>query len=325
MDDLKEKAYDFKKFLFITISTAVVFLLINLAVMAFTVGMQTERSARLCTPIKKRIDIGSQIEEQKVVLIGGSGVRAGFSAELLSKNMDIRAFNFGLQAALGLEVILFEAKKILRPGDTAVLVFEYNQFIDHKWNDVRLSYAFGCATDWFGTLSFSDKITALLAVELKRLYEVISYGTGTINKSQSENNYGNKFGDREKKSFPKLSDEQKYRLSLYQPLQFNFTHSSDQASVFKDFVSYAKEKDIKVIVSWPNTIRHEEYQKLGTFSSLESFFESLGLQIIGKPSLGLYPVTSFYDTQYHLNYDAIKVRTEDFIEEINKQDISLLK
>jgi hypothetical protein len=323
MDDLKTKAYDFKKFLFITISTAVVFLLINLTVMAFTVGMQTERSARLCTPIKSRIDIGSQIKERKVVLIGGSGVRAGFSAELLSKNMDIRAFNFGLQAALGLEVILFEAKKILRPGDTAVLVFEYNQFIDQKWNDVRLSYAFGCATDWFDTLSFSDKITALLAVDLKRIYEVIFYGTANINKSQSKNSYSNKFGDREKKSFPKLSDEQKYRLSLYQPLQFNFAHSSDQASVFKDFVSYAKEKDIKVFVSWPNTIMHEEYQKLGTFSSLESFFESLDIPIIGKPSLGLYPVNFFYDTQYHLNYDAIKVRTEDFIEEINEQNISL--
>lgn len=79
-----------------------------------------------------------------------------------------------------------------------------------------------------------------------------------------------------------------------------------------------------MFVSWPNTIRHDEYEKLSTFSSLEKFYESLGVEVIGKPSLGMYPIDSFYDTQYHLNYDAIKVRTEDFIEEVNKQNFRLL-
>lgn len=225
MDELK--AFDFKKFIFITLSTAVVLFLINLTVMSVTVSMQTKKSIRLCNPIKSRIETGSQINNNKVVLIGGSGVRAGFSAELLSKSMNIQAFNFGLQAALGLDVILFEAKKVLKPGDTAVLVFEYSQFVDQKWNDVRLSYVLGCATDWFDTLSLSDKITALLAVDLKRLYDVIFFSDKSAEITLNEDVLSKKFGDRDESSFPKLNEAQKYRLSLYQPIQFEFDDLSE--------------------------------------------------------------------------------------------------
>lgn len=313
-----------KLFLLITLATACSFLIINVALMASTVGIPTSSSERLCSPIQKRLEEATRSPSPKVVLIGGSGVRAGFSAEDLSQQLNANVFNFGLQAALGLDVILFESKKILKPGDTAVLAFEYNQFYDSKWNSIRLSYILGCATDWFEQLSLSDKFTALLAVETKRLLDILLYklqGEKVV-KVNAEVPL-NRFGDRDRSSFPKLSEEDKYRLSLYQPIQFEFDEESNQAATFKEFLKYAHRHDIKVIVTWPNTIYHDEYHKLDTFAPLENFFASLGVVVVGEPELAMYPIEAFYDTQYHLNYDAIKVRSKDFSDKLHKEGIQI--
>lgn len=322
MSSVKERSP--KLFLLIALATACSFLIINLTLMAFTVGIPTSSSERLCSPIQKRLEEANHSPSPKVVLIGGSGVRAGFSAEYLSQELNANVFNFGLQAALGLDVILFESKKILKPGDTAVLAFEYNQFNDSKWNSIRLSYVLGCATDWFENLSLSDKFSALLAVETKRLLDIFLYGLEKENMVQVDDSGPlNKFGDRDITSFPKLNEEDKFRLSLYQPMQFKFDDESSQAATFKDFLKYAQQKDIKVIVTWPNTIDHDEYHKLDTFAPLEKFFASLDVIVVGKPELGMYPVEAFYDTQYHLNYDAIKVRTKDFSDELHRKGIKI--
>ena len=65
-----------------------------------------------------------RIAEPKIVLIGGSGTHYSFSAEYLAKRTGIPAVNLGTHAGLGLEYLLYRARRSLRPGDVAVLAIE---------------------------------------------------------------------------------------------------------------------------------------------------------------------------------------------------------
>lgn len=60
----------------------------------------------------------------RIVLIGGSGVHYGFSAEEVSRITGRNVVNFGVHAGLGLDYLLYRARKVLKPGDLAVLVIE---------------------------------------------------------------------------------------------------------------------------------------------------------------------------------------------------------
>src|SRR5262245_38814378 len=62
--------------------------------------------------------------DAKIVLVGGSATHYGFSARELQLLTGIPAVNLGTHGGLGMEYLLYRARRSIRRGDIAVLAIE---------------------------------------------------------------------------------------------------------------------------------------------------------------------------------------------------------
>jgi len=66
----------------------------------------------------------NSIEEDKIVIIGGSSTAFGYDSRILEKYLDMPVVNLGLYAALGTKVMLDLSKEGIREGDIVILAPE---------------------------------------------------------------------------------------------------------------------------------------------------------------------------------------------------------
>jgi hypothetical protein len=246
---------------------------------------------------------------------------------MIDDTLSVATFNFGLQAALGPEVILHEARKILKPGDTAVLAFEYNHYAFARWNDIALNAIFGCLTDVFHETSLAQKIEMLMALPPDRTLHVLRFVPPAEDVSDGATDGE---GDSAYAALPEprmaiahgdipfdphwwkpLSDEQKRRLSVYQPIRISFDGQARGTREIARFIAWARENGIKVAMTWPNTIDFAAYRDEPAFDAIREFYEGMAVPVVGEPSLGFYPAELFWDTQYHLSAPGVYRRTRD--------------
>lgn len=64
------------------------------------------------------------IEEEKLVIVGGSSVAFGYDSEILEKYMEMPVVNFGLYAALGTKVMMDLSRDAIGEGDVVLLAPE---------------------------------------------------------------------------------------------------------------------------------------------------------------------------------------------------------
>jgi hypothetical protein len=310
------------RFLGIFAAVVVVCLAGNLDLSYANLGMPTGASAGFCRNIEARVAQGEAMQGPKMVLIGGSGVRRGISAQRLGDALGVPAFNFGLQASFGPELILHQAKRVLEPSDTALLDFEYNHYDFDRWNDIALNAIFGCLTDFYAQTSPEQKLEMLMALPPQRILQAVRYTPSAAPADEDEGAGGARTPEAEAaiahgdipllpEWWQPLSDEETRRLSLYAPIRIVFDREARGTKEIVRFVEWARANDIKVAVTWPNTIAFEAYRNDPGLEAIRAFYEEMGVTVIGDPALGLYPAELFWDTQYHLSAEGMAERTRD--------------
>lgn len=311
----------FLLFPFIVAGTFLVAISGNLGLSYFNKGKSTKASGSICKLIETHLAGAAAIKNPKLMFIAGSNVRGGISAEGVADALRLPTYNFGLQAALGPRIILFEARKVLRPGDTAVLAFEYNHYSDDRWNDISSDVLFACGTDLLSSMSLSDIVEALFSVDPLRALKIER--ANTVGDMTAE--FGNpesrepslvsawQYGDRPFSAFTPTSPDVERRLQLYQPIPIAFNPQARGPKAIAAFVHWAHANDVKVVATWPNTIYFPQYHNMEALKKIEQFYWSIGVPVIGTPIGAMYPTASFYDTQYHLLPTAIVQRTADIV------------
>jgi hypothetical protein len=306
----------YKRFLSIVAVVFVLSLLCNVSLSAWNFGRLTDRAKGLCSLIDSKVAAASQIAGPKLLFIGGSNLHEGLSAQRISQTIAVPSFNFGLQAGLGLRLILFEAKKVLRPGDTAILVLEYSHYIDDRWNDVSSDVLFGCGEEYFRQMGVTEKVEALLSLTPFRVFDVRSGDDSVTTQDRrmptnEERATKQRYGDRTS-SEPDIIDEAtRRRLQLYQPMPISIRADAEGPRALASFIGWARSRDIKVVATWPNTIYFPAYALAPGFIDITNFYKDLGVPVMGKPQDAMYPTDLFHDTQYHLNATGISRRTSD--------------
>lgn len=290
-------------------------------------GKPTALSFSVCHGIDERAAAARALPSPKLVLIGGSGVRAGLSAAMVSAGTGIPTLNFGIHAGIGPGLILHGARRVLRPGDTAVLLFEYNHYQFDTWNNVAIDVAFDCMVDYLNHLPLKYRVAAFFAYTPKRVIDVLEFDR------EAEDRYVEqrlavelarhdpdvedaiRHGDRPltDTAYPPVDPAVKQRLRKYQPTDIDVHEDSFGVSEIETFVAWARANDIRVLASWPNTIDFPEYDDEPGFDEIKQLYASLGVPVVGEPDLGFYPFELFYDTQYHLGLRGIRLHSRDFI------------
>ena len=311
----------YKRFLSIIAVVFGIGLFCNIALSSWNFGKLTASARGLCSLIDSKVVAASQVAGPKLLFIGGSNLHEGLSAQRISETIAVPSFNFGLQAGLGLRLILFEAKKVLRPGDTAILVLEYSHYVDDRWNEVSSDVLFGCGEEYFRQMGVLEKVEALLSLTPFRVFDVLAPRDNAATQGRQmppdeERAAKQRYGDRT--SSDNTTDEAtRRRLQLYQPIPISIKTDAEGPRALASFVDWARSHDIKVAATWPNTIYFPAYALASGFLDITKFYKDLGVPVIGNPQDAMYPTDLFHDTSYHLNATGISRRTSDMVSMID--------
>ena len=291
----------------------------SMAVLAsfwFQIGHDTVDSAGRCRAVDGKIDLASRLQSPKIVFVGGSSVHWGINAETVADSLRRDGMNFGTFAALGPDVILWEARQALRPGDTAVLALEYSMYAERNLTSDAISFALGCGGDYLNSLSPLEWVQTAFASDLVRPLHVLlrNWEDKSSPEAGQDATERSRYGDPVAASFKgEASATLKERLRLYQPLSIRVEPYGRLARAVAEFARWAERNGIAVVATWPNTIWFDTYRDDPAFDRIRELYRGIGIPMLGEPRTAMYSADLFYDTQYHLSKNGIDRRTRDLL------------
>ena len=99
-----------------------------IAAFSLALGVPTQSSRWAFEVMQKKRRLAEQAKSPKILIVGGSGALFGVSGQELEKETGWPTINLGCHAALGVAYMLDDAKHSARPGDTVLLVLEYELY-----------------------------------------------------------------------------------------------------------------------------------------------------------------------------------------------------
>ena len=110
--------------------------------------------------IQNKLKRLKKIKGNKILFIGGSNVAYGIDCKLVEEKLKLNAMNFGCVVGLGPEILFENVSEFLKPGDTAVLCWEYETYRFHRrsQNLNYLGMMMGPQNDVFDKIPLLDRL-----------------------------------------------------------------------------------------------------------------------------------------------------------------------
>lgn len=286
-------------------------------------GIKTLSSSWASDITEKKLALREKAKGPCLLLVGGSATTFGMSAEEIQKQTGYPTLNMAVHAGLGVQYLMHWTRKVAKPGDTVLLVIEYQIYEPHS-GEGYVDYALARDPEFFRGLSLWDKINMATQVPFKRIQKGFSikrkpeptprphppYTDGASFISDFGDETGNAKADTPK-------DSPNRDINVPQLETDPITSSGGEAfDEIRDFVVWAKKNNIRVLATFPNVIHRPGYDGPvagQTIATLKKFYDSIGVPVIGTGRDTMMPYADFFDTMYHLNREAAVERTDRFI------------
>jgi hypothetical protein len=295
-------------------------LLIFMSAVRFQLGVPTTSSAWINEIIDRKEKAASVIAHPKLVLLGGSSTLFGIKASVLESELGVPVINGGLHAGLGMAFILREGKKMLRPGDTVMLIPEY-ELLSFGENNRRewaaityLDFLLSRDADHYRGLSLSDQLEIALMTPLDRIGKGIrgKWLPDQIMAASEYNPYdvvwlddhGDMTGHRAALR-PAVAVDRDQRVC--EVLEKGISPDAEGFKLMSEFKSWAKANRIRVMAGFPNMIHRKEYDSGmadNVEAQLKNYFLKEGIHVVGGMREVLLPAVDFFDTIYHPTEEA---------------------
>ena len=109
-------------------------------------------------------------------------------------------------------------------------------------------------------------------------------------------------------------------------LMTKITITNDVKEILTKFVYSCRNKNIKILSTWPNTFNNPKYIENKVveknFITIKNFWLNLDVPMIGMPQDSMLTAEFFHDTYYHLNSKGVETRTKKLIENLKPQLIN---
>ena len=283
-------------------------------------GVPMEQERYLNEWLVKKDAYANSCTGRKIMFISGSNTLFGVDANLIEKSLGICTVNYGTHAALRF-YNLERGKKHLRAGDIVILPLEY-QF--YTWNhdefDSELgSYLLGYDKSEIEKFSVIDKLKFIVQQNTKDLAKFAYQRIRQPAKNEGEysSQYLNINGDMTNNHVDKKLPDSALQSKIGNTVFDSQPVSVDAENELTSFINYCQKNNITVYAAWPNFLwRNNEFtgNDLEGIRSIEAFYKSQNVEILGNYDDCLYDVDLFYDTSYHLNEKGKRIHTEYLIQ-----------
>ncbi len=240
--------------------------------------------------------------EPRFLLIGGSGTHFSYSAETASRLTGLPVVNFGTHAGLGAEYLVYRAKQELRAGDTAILAMEHHLHDASGATTILAPYVLTTDRGYLFAAPPKDVPTIVFGyppVEVVRQVTAASRPwTSPLYQVAAVTPFGDESANTPDNKLPHMLEA----LRRQRPLEVAVRNPTSPPAWLRDFAQWAKEHDVRLMMTWPVTLDRPEYDDaayLAYFARHAETYRRLGFQILGEPNDFQLPETEMLDTRYH--------------------------
>jgi len=282
-------------------------------------GAPTKHGYYTCSYVAGKIRFGSAVASPKLVVVSGSNAMAGIDMASLTGALSVRGFNFGLAASFGPGFQSFEASKILKRGDAALMPLEYLAYDYSTPQDSLVDAVYSCGMDYWKTLDWREKLFFVMAAKPFRLFDSLHFRSNAramreVAAEAAEDM--DAFGQPASQGQPMRAAAVEPDVSRHTPIAIHFDPDSPGARAIEKFVAWAKAHGVTVFATWPNTLYYPQYARYPAFGQIRDFYRRLGVNVVGGPKDAMFDASLMGDTIYHLNREGTRIRTARLIDDL---------
>jgi len=268
----------------------------------------------------------------RLFLVGGSSVGYGISASTIQEKTGIPTYNYSFWAPLGPVFILDQVKKVARPGDVILLSLEYELFdwegdTPYWLDESYIVFTASHEPEFLRSRPFGEKVQFMLRLKDRSLMDLWfrppHAAPGKTSKPSMEN--WNSNGDEIANTAATKPTSSGVITRIHLPigcLVSGFSYSPKGFPIIKSFVDWAATNHITVLATYPNLARNPSYTNepaQESFGKIRTFYESLGIPLLGTAEEAMVPPEGCYNTQYHPTYEYTLQRTQRLLKYLKPQ------
>lgn len=267
--------------------------------------------------------------DKKIILVGGSNVAFGFDSKYLENIFpEYKVINFGLYAALGTKIMVDLTKDYINTGDMIFVIPETStQSMSLYFNASNTLKAIEDNPSIYHKLD-SDNKKEIIGEYYNFVKERSKYTEEIVPSGVYKRTNFNENGDisyLETDKFGVLLRSQNRMGEIhYDPstlVDHNFEISDEFAQYLNKYNSYAKNKGANVYYSFSpvnelSLIQSNDDLENSIIKLYSSLKNKLELLIVGNPREYIIDPHYFFDSNFHLNDNGAKLRTQIFAKNI---------
>lgn len=295
-------------------------MILSMALFSLLFGLQLgvpTASSQWCWELNSRKQqLAANAGTPKLLLAGGSATLFGLSARQIQERTGTPTVNLGTHAALGAGYILHLTRQAARPGDTVLLSLEYELYHDAQTDELCFDYLFARDPGYFWSLPPLERLSCALYIPAKRLKQGLR-NRGKAIQAEMKHPYDvrclNAWGDQTGATPACRPPGKPYLARSCQELRAGLPPGSQGFQTVAAFAAWARAHQIRVLATFPALCPRAEYAgdpARQAFLTIEDFYASLEVPLLGSPEEAMLEPEFFFDTLYHLTEDGARERTD---------------
>lgn len=272
----------------------------------------------------------NSIEEEKIIVVGGSSVAFGIDTPMMEKYLDRPVVNFGLYAALGTKLMLDLSRSNIGEGDIVILAPELDPQTlslyfssEHTLEALDGDYSMARYVRGDEKLSLLGGLWKHAGKKLSAMKNGIADPIGIYN-SKSLNEYGDVKYEMRDGNGNLLWERRENVMPLYYDpgTVIDLTEdivSDDFIDYLNEYIEFCEKRGATVYFSYcpMNRAALSENTTGETLSAFADYLESkINCEFISYIDSYVIEEGYFYDTNFHLNEAGVILRTKTLIEDI---------
>lgn len=266
----------------------------------------------------------------RLIIESGSNSKYALDSYTLEKEFNIQTINIADNAGYPLNKKLLRLEKYVTKEDIVVLPLEWQYYTRVDTPDVFTNNLLGELNYYYNYTSYKTEFQEILNTPLfhtvkniRKKYKLLKNQHNYLKKhiNKFENNERGTLDNKKKFTIKETCDQY--------ILKEQITHGFILSQRFKEnieIIQRLKTKTKDIFFMWPTVVGDDCYTnankiKLNKFIlDIEKYLNKHNIKIVGNPYENQFKTKDILDTYYHINKNARKQRTENFIKTIRTND-----